>query len=313
VAAALATAAPAFGKSYRILQADEVFRIQPDGSVLATEELTFEFHGSFHGAYRLIPVAGTQRIDQVSVAENGFPYDAGADARVGSSGAPETYGVMNTEDLWMQVVWHFDAADANRTFTISYRMQGFVTAWDDVGNLYLQVWGDHWPVRVARLHARVLFPAGAAKSERKLLRVWGHPSSVHGTVRISSPAAVTLDATSVPAGQFVEVDTTFPRRLLAADGNFTQRTGDGLQQVVAREKRIFASPFGPSSGPVTGPSGGGGVPFWLWFLSLPLILLARLFGFGRGSGDAESGVSGFGGSLGGRGGGGGGGGGGGAW
>jgi hypothetical protein len=157
-----------------MLRADEVFRIQPDGSVLATEELTFAFHGHYHGAYRLIPVAGTERIDQVSVAENGRPYAPGADARVGSSGTSGMYGVMTNPDLWTQVAWHFDAADTTRTFAVSHRMQGFVTAWGDVGNLYLQVWGNQWPVPLQALHARVLFPSGATKAERKLVRVWGH-------------------------------------------------------------------------------------------------------------------------------------------
>ena len=174
-AAALATAAPALAKSYRIVRADETYRIQPDGSVLVTERLTLAFQGHFHGAYRLIPVVGTETIDQVSVAENGLPYTPGADARVGSSGSSGTYGVTTNSDLWTQVAWHFDASNTSRTFVVSYRMNGFVTAFADVGNLYLQVWGDQWAVPLGALHATVIFPSAATRAERKLVRVWGHP------------------------------------------------------------------------------------------------------------------------------------------
>ena len=224
--AALTTAAPALAKSYRIVRADETYRIQRDGSVLATERLTLAFQGHFHGAYRLIPVAGTETVDQVSVAKNGRPYTPGADARVGSSGSSGTYGVTTNSDLWTQIAWHFDALNTTRTFVVSYRLSGFVTAFADVGNLYLQVWGDQWPAALGALHAIVIFPSDATKAElQDLVRVWGHPDSVRGSVKIAGPDRVTLDATSVPPATFVEMDTTFPRRMLATEGSAVVRPG----------------------------------------------------------------------------------------
>ncbi len=311
VGVALATAAPAAARSYRLLRANELFRIRADGSILATEQLTFSFDGTYHGAYRLIPVTGSQAIDEVGVTENGREYASGADPRVGSSGSPGTYGVMTNDDGWLQVAWHFKAASTTRTFTVSYRMRGFVTAYDDVGNLYLQIWGDQWPVPLESLHARVLLPSAATRSEVKLVRVWGHPASVSGTTTIAGPDVVTITAALVPARTFVEMDVTFPRRMLTGTGGFVEQPGNGLQDIVDREKQAFSSPFGPGSGPVTKPGGGGGLPWgWLWLLALPLIGLFRLFGFGR---SGKSGSDGFGGSFGGGGGGGKGGGGGGAW
>jgi uncharacterized membrane protein YgcG len=251
------------------------------------------------------------------------PYSPGADARVGSSGASESYGVMTTDTGWTQVAWHFAAQDSARTFVVSYRMQRFVRAYRDVGNLYLQVWGDQWPVRLDHLHADVIFPGPATKADRagQLLRVWGHPASVRGSVAIAGPDRVSIDASHIPAYQFVEIDTTFPRHLLAARGSFLARPGDGLGLVVAREQNIYSSPYGRSPSPVASPSGGGGIGGFLkgigFFLLLPLILLIRLFGFGAGGRSSTGALGGFGGFLGGFGGGGGagggGGGGGGAW
>jgi hypothetical protein len=317
--AALLVAPAALAKSYHVTKADETFVIQRDGSVLATEALTFEFSGSFHGAYRLIPAAPGESIDQVQVSADGVPYNPGADARVGSAGAPQTYGVITTDTGWTQVAWHFDAQDSARTFIVSYRMRGFVRAYSDVGNLYLQVWGDQWPVRLDSLRAVVIFPGPETKADhtRQLVRVWGHPASVRGSVAVAGTDRVTIDASNVRARQFVEIDTTFPRHLLGGAGSFVVRPGAGLALVAARERRIYSSPYGPGPSPVASPSGGGGSGGLFGgiaaLLLLPAVLLMRLFGFGRGgSGISSSGaLGGFGGSFGGVGGGGGGGGG--AW
>jgi hypothetical protein len=317
-AVALGTASTAAAKSYHLTRADETFRILRDGSVLATEALTFDFSGSFHGADRLIPVGAGESIDSVQVSDDGYPDDPGADARVGSSGVPGSYGVLKTPDGWTQVAWHFDAQDVTRTFIVSYRMRGFVRAYSDVGNLYLQVWGDQWPVRLDGLHAVIVFPGPTTAADRaRLVRVWGHPAGVQGDVAIAGPDRVTVDASNVPAHQFVEADTTFPRGLLAAAGYFIAKPGDGLAIVTAREKRIYTSPYGPSPAPVGAPSGGGGIPGFLTgllaLLVFPFVLLGRLFGFFRGTGSSGGGIGGLGGSFGGVGGGGGGGGGGSAW
>ena len=46
----------------------------------------------------------------------------------------------------MRIVWHYRASDERRTFTISYRFRGLAVAYDDVVDVNLRVWGDHWPV-----------------------------------------------------------------------------------------------------------------------------------------------------------------------
>ncbi|HET8894119.1 MAG TPA: DUF2207 domain-containing protein [Gaiellaceae bacterium] len=317
-AVALGVAPVAAAKSYHLTSANETFRILRDGSVLASETLTFDFSGHFHGADRLIPAAAGESIDDVQVSEGGAPYSPGADARVGSSGSPDTYGVMTTPAGWLQVAWHFDAQDTTRTFIVSYRMRRYVRAYSDIGDLYLQVWGDQWAVPLDRLHADVIFPRAATAIEKtQLVRVWGHPASVHGSVAIAGPDRVSVDASNVPPGHFVEVETTFPRGMLAPAGSFVAKPGAGLAKVTAAEQRIYASPYGPSPAPVAGGGGGGGglggiLGWFLGLLLVPFALLARLFGFGRG-GSSTGGASGFGGSFGGFGGGGGGGGGGSAW
>src|SRR5919107_1335248 len=67
----------------------------------------------------------------------------GASAELGSSGAPGTYGTANLGDAY-RIVWHYRATDEQRTFTVRYRLSGLAVAYDDVVDVYWQVWGDEW-------------------------------------------------------------------------------------------------------------------------------------------------------------------------
>ena len=40
--------------------------VQPDGSVLVTEEITYDFTGSFEGGYREIPLKGGMSVSDIS-------------------------------------------------------------------------------------------------------------------------------------------------------------------------------------------------------------------------------------------------------
>ena len=51
----------------------------------------------------------------------------------------------------MRVVWHYRAADENRTFDIVYRVLGAVVIYDDVVDVNWKVWGDQWDQGVGRV------------------------------------------------------------------------------------------------------------------------------------------------------------------
>ena len=306
------TALPAAAKSYSLPSADIAYEVVRDGSVIVTESLTYKFDGSFRGGFRLIPISASrgESISDISVSENGGHYEPGGSSTVGIDSAPGTFGVAQDGD-WTRVVWHFAASNEERTFTIRYRVSGFVTAYDDVGDLYVQVWGNQWRVPVSSLRATVRLPSFLS-SGVKPVRVWGHPRSVAGQVSVRDQTAW-LTATDVPAGQFVELRVVFPRSLLNSSGEAVVRSGSGLPQILAEEEQDFTSSrFGnaPEQGSqASGGTGWGFLKLLLLLLLAPFLLVARLLGFGsRGGSDSGSG-----GSLGGSGGGGRGGGGGGAW
>jgi hypothetical protein len=93
-------------KSFELPRAQVVADVQPDGSVVVTENNAYLFTGSFEGGYREIPLKDGMSVSGLSVGENGEEYAPGASAKLGSSGAPDTYGTANLGDAY-RIVWHY--------------------------------------------------------------------------------------------------------------------------------------------------------------------------------------------------------------
>jgi len=95
VAAPLASPTEVRAKSFELPKAEAVAEVQPDGSVLITEKITYDFSGYFEGGYREIPLKSGMGVTDVSVSEGGKQYAPGASAKLGSSGAPGTFGTAD--------------------------------------------------------------------------------------------------------------------------------------------------------------------------------------------------------------------------
>ena len=132
--------AAAAAKTYSLPAAEVAVQIQPDGSLLVHERITFDFSGPFSGAYRDIPVRSGESIDHVSVAEGAKRYRPGANTELGGFGLPDSFGVTPIHK-GIRIVWHYAANNERRTFDISYRFRGLAVAYDDVVDVNLNVWG----------------------------------------------------------------------------------------------------------------------------------------------------------------------------
>ena len=81
----MAPALPALAKSYHIAEADVTIVVEPNGSLLVTERLTFDFDGSFSGAYRDVLLHGGETFELVSVSDELTTYQGGGCAWLGCS------------------------------------------------------------------------------------------------------------------------------------------------------------------------------------------------------------------------------------
>jgi hypothetical protein len=224
---------PANAKSYDLPIAKVVMTVRPDGSLVVTEDITFKFSGSFSGAERIIPVRSFERLESVTVSENGQAYRPGASTATGSSGDPGTFGAAR-EGNREHVVWHYAATDQTRTFRIGYQVGGALLAYDKVVEVNEQVWGSEWPSKLGRLEAILVLPGQASGP---MLRGWGHPGSVDGTVDLGTDRIV-LNASNVPSGRAVELHATFPRSLLTSTAGARIHPGPGMDAVLETEREL---------------------------------------------------------------------------
>ena len=223
-----ASPALAGAKSFTLPRADVVVQIARDGALLVDENITFRFDGSFTGGFREVPLRRGESLDQVLVAEGDVHYRAGASAEIGSTGPPRTFGVARTDE-GVRIVWHYRAVSEQRTFRVHYRLRGLAVAYDDVIDVNLKVWGEEGDEPLGRLTAAVVLPGSAAGPS---FRAWGHPVSVRGDVTLARNR-VLLRALDIPAGQFVELRTLFPRGLLSSTRGARVSGGRALDRIVA--------------------------------------------------------------------------------
>lgn len=226
-------ATPAAAKSYHMESADVTIEVMDDGSLLITERLTFDFDGSFSGAYRDVPVAGNETFELVSIGDELVQYQSGGCSWLGCSSPPGTYGLDQQPGL-ARMVWHHSSNDQTRTFELVYRMTGVVAVYDDVADLQYKVWGEHWGVRADRVAASVSLPDGAAPGD---LRVYGHPYGVEGESFLGDDGVSPgLEARNVPPHRFVEIRVVFPPRLLTSSEGVTIAAGAGLDVILGEEE-----------------------------------------------------------------------------
>ena len=233
IALVVVPATPALAKSYHIAEADVTIVVEPDGSLLVTERLTFDFDGSFSGAYRDIPLSGDETFELVSVSDELVTYDSGGCAWLGCSSPPGTYGLDEQAGL-ARVVWHHSSNDELRTFELVYRMRRVVTVYDDVADLQYKVWGEQWEVGADLVAAEVILPDGATEGE---VRVYGHPYGIDGrTSRGDDEVSPTLQARDVPPHRFVEIRVLFPPDLLTSSDGVTVIAGAGQDIILGEEE-----------------------------------------------------------------------------
>ncbi|HEX6302274.1 MAG TPA: DUF2207 domain-containing protein [Acidimicrobiia bacterium] len=226
-------ALPALAKSYHMEAADVTIEVEPDGSLLITERLTFDFEGSFSGAYRDIPLYADETFELISVKDETVSYDPGGCAWLGCSSPPGTYG-LDAQPSLARVVWHHASNDEIRSFELVYRMTGVITVYDDIADLIFQVWGDQWEVRADAVTATVVLPEGASPGD---VRVYAHPYGIDGESFLGDDdVSPGLEARSVPPHTFVEIRVLFPPELLTSTDAVTVLSGSGEEVILSEEE-----------------------------------------------------------------------------
>jgi hypothetical protein len=140
---ALALPAGAAAKSADVIDADVTLKLAPDSSLQVAERLTFDYEGDFHASFRDIPLGSNEKMTDIAVTENGRVFRPGGCTVEGCTDETGRFGITNSPEGDVRIVWHHNAANEERTFVVSYRViaKDHVIAYDDVIDVYWQVAG----------------------------------------------------------------------------------------------------------------------------------------------------------------------------
>jgi uncharacterized membrane protein YgcG len=211
LATILATPAGASAQSgaERVVSYDARIAIQRDGSILVTEQITYDF-GSHqrHGIFRVIPV----RLRYNGSYDRIYPVDVRS---VYSDTAGSGYTVDNNgSTVGIRI------GDPNRTVTgvhaywLTYQVRGSLNRFADHDELYWNAVGNQWDVPIGR-----------------------------ASVRVSAPVAVTRAACFAgPPGSTAACQQAVVTGGVAHFSQAGLGPGDGLTVVVAIPKGVVASP-----------------------------------------------------------------------
>ena len=187
VAATLLTWAPAAeAKSWRIDAMDVTLDVQESGDVLVSEDVTFNFDGSFSYVARVIPTDALEGIEDIQVLQDGKPLPRGTE--------PGSYDVF-TEGGDQVVQLAFNLADTSETWTIRYLAKAAVAYYDDGDEFVWHVFDADTPVPIDRVRVSVHLPGAVPTKDLD----WAVDTGVNvqSTVSGPAPSTVLFEATDI--------------------------------------------------------------------------------------------------------------------
>jgi uncharacterized membrane protein YgcG len=156
---AAAPTASAQGGPERITSYDTTFAIQPDGSVVATEQIVYDFGGNKrHGIIRVIPVRSRYN----SSYDRTYTLTV---LSVRSPDAPAQYQVQdNDSSVSIRIGDPSQLVTGQHTYRLTYKLRGVLTAYASHDEFYWNAIGDQWNVPIGRATVRVRVPAQVTRA-----------------------------------------------------------------------------------------------------------------------------------------------------
>jgi uncharacterized membrane protein len=206
--------------------------ITRDGSMLVTEDLTFDISGKYNGVFKDISYDKAEGISGITAAEikgNLMPYEEVNSARNGDAGV----FTLEKESKNVRVKIYSPSKNEIKTFRITYKITGAVKKYNDIGELYWKFIGRENETFIENLEIFVTLPVGSSKEEMK---VFGHGPR-DGNWNILDDRTVKFAANEISPGTYVEVRTIFPKELLSVMNTTIKE--NKFDSIMAEENRYI--------------------------------------------------------------------------
>ena len=192
----------------------------------------------FSGAYRDIPLRTASRSTRSPSARGSTKYRPGANTELGGFGLPDTLRRRPASRRRCGSSGTTARATSARTFTISYRFRGLAVAYDDVVDVNLRVWGDHWPAALGNLTVGMKLPRPTPLGPS--YRVWGSPAWVRGSRQAHPRPRRSCEAVRNPGAPVRRVPRGLPAEPAHVDRGRTGSAGQRAPEDRRRGGRLAA-------------------------------------------------------------------------
>jgi uncharacterized membrane protein len=184
--------------------------ITKEGSMVVSEELSFKISGKYNGVFKDISFDKSEGISDITVSEHkaaSLPYK---EVKSASNGDKGVY-TLERESNSVRVKIYSPSKDETKVFRITYKIAGAIKKYNDIGELYWKFIGKENETSIGNLQINLMLPVGASKEQMK---VFGR-GPLGGSWRIVDDRVISFSTSNVPAKQYVEVRTIFPKELLS--------------------------------------------------------------------------------------------------
>lgn len=190
-------------------------KLQDNGDLQVTEDITFDFNEKFNGVFRDIMLKGTSGVSDIKVQEIKESSDEAKaltayklveDADKGQEGV---YTLEKDEEKVLIKIYA-PSENCLRTFRLSYTVKNVAVRYNDTGELYYKFVGDENSTPIGRLVIRIHLPQVTDDSR---IKVFAH-GPLNGTIEKESSTSYRLMVEHVPSETFVEGRILFPKELI---------------------------------------------------------------------------------------------------
>lgn len=190
---------------YRITGYHMSVEVQPDGSALVTEELTYHFNGAYNGIQSTLDAFGTDGIEEITMYADGIKKLTQVDEMAME---PYTFTAIPNGDQ-LDIKAYAPGGAGDRSFRCKYHMKGLAKRYQDTGRINFKFIGVNNQVALENAEITLAFP-GSGKPSHTFV----HGAMSAEDMTVIAAGALKLGPKTVQPGEFVEVDALFPAEWL---------------------------------------------------------------------------------------------------
>jgi uncharacterized membrane protein len=207
---------PVHGNDYSLKAASAEIEVKSDGVVHVSESITYSFSGTFREVFRQIAPPPGGSIENMNVRCETQSCEGRIDK---IAEGYELVGVLPrpTPD--------------EITIIMEYDYYGGLKVYSDISELHYKLWGESWEKDLAEMEAIIHLPHGAGSTTQ----YWLHPPAFTVSHQLDGNM-IKVKTSSIPANNWYEIRTVFPRIENPNPTKVAIQSGPGLEKILEIEE-----------------------------------------------------------------------------